>query len=89
MQWNIIIDFISNRYCWVSDLLTDFDGAYQYPKRKLPNMFIPLEVEQSSKTAQKKLIVGHNVGFDRSYVKEQYFLEVDICLTGMVLFAFL
>ena len=69
------------RYCWVSDLLANVNESYQNPKRKLPDMFIPLEIEKSSGRSQKRLVIGHNVGFDRSYVKEQYFLEVGIQIT--------
>lgn len=42
---------------------------------------IPLEssTEQhgpDKKRWQDRLIIGHNVGFDRSFVKEQYYLQV-------------
>lgn len=40
---------------------------------------IPLESKRDQGdefNRRKRLIVGHNVAFDRSYVKEQYFLEV-------------
>ena len=41
-------------------------------------MFIPFDTKKNSESANKKLIIGHNVGFDRSYVKEQYYLEVGL-----------
>jgi hypothetical protein len=34
---------------------------------------IPMEANPS----QASLIIGHNVAFDRTYIKEQYQLEVD------------
>ncbi len=27
---------------------------------------------------KQRLVIGHNVSFDRSYVKEQYFIKVSI-----------
>eukprot|EP00795_Rhopilema_esculentum_P006484 gene6484-11938_t len=61
-------------YCWLSDALINKESSHQYTQRKQPNFFIPLE-NRENKEIDKKLVIGHNVGFDRSYVKEQYFLE--------------
>jgi len=40
---------------------------------------IPLETEPQSvplRTGPQRLVIGHNVAFDRSFVKEQYFVQV-------------
>lgn len=40
---------------------------------------IPLEARMSSSRVEQnrsRLVIGHNVAFDRSFVKEQYYLEV-------------
>jgi hypothetical protein len=38
---------------------------------------IPFESQkEAERLSKKRLIIGHNVGFDRSYIKEQYFLKV-------------
>ena len=44
---------------------------------------IPLEKKTgmtSSRPGNKRIVIGHNVGFDRSFVKEQYFIKVNIGL---------
>eukprot|EP00794_Sanderia_malayensis_P010229 gene10229-11278_t len=61
-------------YCWVSKTLVDESSAFQYTSRISPNDFICLEDAKSS-TPSKRLVIGHNVGYDRSYVKEQYFMK--------------
>ena len=41
------------------------------------NDLIPMEAKDVNvRKAQKRIIIGHNVGFDRSFIREQYFLEV-------------
>lgn len=41
------------------------------------NDLIPLESKDAcQRKAQKRIVIGHNVGFDRSFIKEQYLLEV-------------
>lgn len=58
---------IEDRYTWSSDLtLSDL---------------IPLETLANSTQPrggvwQERLVVGHNVSFDRAYIKEQYLLKV-------------
>ena len=40
---------------------------------------IPLETTATNgriDTNKSRLVIGHNVAFDRSFVKEQYYLEV-------------
>jgi DNA polymerase gamma 1 len=43
------------------------------------NDLIPMESNDAClRKSQKRIVIGHNVGFDRSFIKEQYFLEVKI-----------
>ncbi|XP_060083102.1 DNA polymerase subunit gamma-1-like [Ylistrum balloti] len=65
-------------YSWCSDLVL----KDRYRWTKVPNLsdLIPLESEpgvngQSPKEWPQRLVIGHNVGFDRSYVREQYYIE--------------
>ena len=58
------------------------DDRYRWSKQPELNDLIPLETKRGASTPpggkwQKRLIVGHNVGFDRSFVKEQYFIQVN------------
>ncbi len=62
-------------YSWCSDIFfqDDFNG---HRPVELADM-IPLESQDMSvRKKQKRVVIGHNVGFDRSFVKEQYYLEV-------------
>ena len=41
------------------------------------NDLIPMESKNLDiRKNTKRVIIGHNVGFDRSFIKEQYYLEV-------------
>jgi DNA polymerase gamma 1 len=54
------------------------DGIDRSPNDKIvPDDLIPLETETGGHGQQfhEKIIVGHNVSFDRARIKEQYFLE--------------
>ena len=44
------------------------------------NELIPLETTSGSNEigSRPKLVIGHNVGFDRTYVKEQYYITVSM-----------
>ena len=74
----------SPRYCWVSPRLVE-DKSYNWFVRPTPKLYIPLELtdDQDWTTAEwrERLVVGHSVGFDRSFIKEQYYIKV-----GNVLF---
>lgn len=67
------------RYSWCSQSL--IDGIDQSPNDKLGlQNLIPLETEpesfcQDKNALKEKIVVGHNVSFDRARIKEQYFLE--------------
>ena len=63
------------RYSWCSERLVNNDFKY-LSSLELDDL-IPLEAPNASvRKSHKRLVVGHNVGFDRSFVREQYFLEV-------------
>ena len=49
------------------------------PEPELADL-IPLETKRGSTTlaGHKRLVIGHNVGFDRSFVKEQYLIQVSV-----------
>ena len=70
-------------YSWVSNRLTrDQDYATQ-GKRIAPDDMIPLETQSGSTEPpsgswREKLIVGHNVSYDRARIKEQYLLAVSM-----------
>ena len=45
-----------------------------------PKLYIPLEIPDGQDWRQvewkERLIVGHSVGYDRSFIKEQYYIKV-------------
>ena len=46
------------------------------PKLELKNL-IPFEPNDwQSRKSNKRIVIGHNIGFDRSYIREQYNLKV-------------
>lgn len=59
---------------------------YRFSRQPSLSDLIPLETADgqkspSSKDMEKRLVVGHNVAFDRSFVKEQYYVQV--CTEGI------
>ncbi|ODN03888.1 DNA polymerase subunit gamma-1 [Orchesella cincta] len=70
-------------YSWCSDMLVDetaFDSNAQEAKYRLEDL-IPLETHRGEfffppGRIKEKIIVGHNVSYDRARIKEQYFLQV-------------
>lgn len=69
------------RYSWCSKRL--IEERYSWSNQLTLADLIPLEtLINSAKTPRgqwnHRLIVGHNVSFDRSYIKEQYLLKVSI-----------
>ncbi|KAK3096547.1 hypothetical protein FSP39_001169 [Pinctada imbricata] len=65
-------------YSWCADCL--IQDRYRWINHQKLHDLIPLETSKSSIFPpngewEKKIIVGHNVGFDRSFIKEQYFIE--------------
>ena len=53
---------------------------------------IPLETTDSCaclvENSSERLVIGHHVGFDRSFIKEQYFTEVKNLFLLMLLISF-
>ena len=48
-----------------------------YLSRLQFNDMIPLESPDSAtRKKTKRAVIGHNVGFDRSFIREQYYLDV-------------
>ncbi|OWF43177.1 DNA polymerase subunit gamma-1-like [Mizuhopecten yessoensis] len=65
-------------YSWCSELV--LKDRYRWTKVPFLSDLIPLESGpvvngQSPKDWPQRLIIGHNVGFDRSFVKEQYYVQ--------------
>ena len=59
-------------YCWISQIL--FDGTMLRPTKECHfNDLIPIENEYVKDTP--RLIIGHNVGYDRARIREQYIIE--------------
>ena len=71
-------------YSWVSSTLTDHQDSAHKTQVCVDDL-IPLETlpgkrEPTSGNWRERLIVGHNVGYDRARIKEQYFLRVSVVL---------
>lgn len=63
-------------YSWCSERLVKND--FKYIKNLQLSDLIPLESEDfKERQTNKRIIIGHNVGFDRSFIKQQYYLEVN------------
>ncbi|KAK6166464.1 hypothetical protein SNE40_023149 [Patella caerulea] len=63
-------------YSWCSDYVVE--NKFRWSDEPKLSDLIPLETKRNStitSNKNKKLIIGHNVGFDRSFVKEQYFIQ--------------
>ncbi|XP_053741086.1 DNA polymerase subunit gamma-1 [Synchiropus splendidus] len=65
-------------YSWCSRRL--IEERYSWSEQLTPSDLIPLETPTNSVRPpggqwKEKLVVGHNVSFDRSYIKEQYLLK--------------
>ena len=67
------------RYSWVSPRLIE-DKSYQWLVQPTPKLYIPLEITEGQDWRhaewKEKLIVGHSIGYDRSFIKEQYYIKV-------------
>lgn len=69
------------RYSWCSKRL--IEERYSWSNQLTLADLIPLETPINSSRPprghwKERLIVGHNVSFDRSHIKEQYLLKVSI-----------
>uniref|UniRef100_A0A4W5KQM5 DNA polymerase subunit gamma-1 n=1 Tax=Hucho hucho TaxID=62062 RepID=A0A4W5KQM5_9TELE len=77
---NRSIVLFPDRYSWSSKCL--IEERYSWSSQLMPADLIPLETRTTLSTPpppggqrREKLIVDHNVSFDRSYIKEQYLLK--------------
>jgi DNA polymerase gamma 1 len=62
-------------YSWCSERLVNND--FMYLKSLELTDLIPFESSDlTERKSKKRLVIGHNVGFDRSFIREQYYLEV-------------
>ena len=69
------MEFHVSRYSWCNQRLIDDNFAY-LSSLKLSDL-IPFESSDPEKRkSHKRMVIGHNVGFDRSFIKEQYYFEV-------------
>lgn len=69
------------RYSWCSKRL--IEERYSWSDQLILSDLIPLETPMNSVRPpggqwKERLIVGHNVSFDRSHIKEQYLLKVGV-----------
>jgi DNA polymerase gamma 1 len=63
-------------YSWCSERLINND--FMYLKSLELTDLIPFESnEPLERKSKKRIVIGHNVGFDRSFIREQYNLEVN------------
>ena len=69
-------------YSWVSERLASSEDFYtSVQQRAVLDDLIPLETRAGGLDAisgswQQRLVVGHNVSYDRARVKEQYLIKV-------------
>ena len=65
-----------HRYSWCSSNLVE--DIYRWSYDVCIDDLIPLETSSNGNNSlnKRKLGIGHNVAFDRSFVKEQYYIEV-------------
>lgn len=64
-----------SRYSWCSKRLVE-NNFYGLTNLKQSDL-IPLESSNlNERKSRKQIVIGHNVGFDRSFIKEQYYIEV-------------
>lgn len=74
-----------SRYSWCSEAVTK--DKFRWTRNPRLCDLIPLESSPEEhgchpKKSRKKIVIGHNVGFDRSFVKEQYYIKVLISEFG-------
>lgn len=75
----------NSRYSWCSEAVTK--DKFRWTRNPRLCDLIPLESSPEEhgchlKKGRKKIVIGHNVGFDRSFVKEQYYIKVLISEFG-------
>ncbi|KAL4228151.1 hypothetical protein ACF0H5_013584 [Mactra antiquata] len=60
-------------YSWCSESL--FSDKFRWSSDVLLEDLIPLESPTENDSNKQRLVIGHNVAFDRSFVKEQYLIK--------------
>lgn len=67
-----------SRYSWCSEYLVT--NKFHWSQGVQLDDLIPLEtsLEMKVKGDESRLVIGHNVAFDRSFVKEQYYIKVSV-----------
>lgn len=81
LQYSQCVYFSPVRYSWCSKRL--IEERYTWSNQLTLSDLIPLETPINSARPpggqwKERLIVGHNVSFDRSFIKEQYLLKVSV-----------
>uniref|UniRef100_A0A182QTQ9 DNA polymerase subunit gamma-1 n=1 Tax=Anopheles farauti TaxID=69004 RepID=A0A182QTQ9_9DIPT len=62
-------------YSWVSPVLeSDHQDGPNDPRYTLSDL-IPLEASDAAETRQPRIIIGHNVSYDRARIREQYWVQ--------------
>lgn len=74
----------NSRYSWCSEAVTK--DKFRWTRNPRLCDLIPLESSPEEhgchlKKGRKKIVIGHNVGFDRSFVKEQYYIKVHVLIS--------
>lgn len=97
MEKRIYKKFVGSRYSWCGAQLFE-DGAGQ-SEGLTPEDLLPLETANDFRSGMEhqwrpRVVIGHNVGFDRSFIREQYYVMVNsvilnargfICLCRLLL----
>lgn len=66
-------------YSWCNERLIQND--FMYLNSLQFSDLIPLESKDlNERLSKKRVVIGHNVGFDRSFIREQYYLKVSLSL---------
>lgn len=78
------------RYSWLSPRVIRKANSEPPTSDMTLDDLIPLETKPFShdhhdKQWPPKLVIGHNVGFDRSFIKEQYYIEVIYIFTKQLI----
>ena len=65
-------------YSWCSQRLLNHDSSLYFTQLGFnPKVSLNYLIPMGQSFDREKLIIGHNVSFDRSFIKEQYFIDAD------------
>lgn len=73
----LLLYFYIFRYGWISEPLANGEPHKVYDNMRYEDL-IPLEtdgMEPCGDLSRHRIVVGHNVSFDRAKIKEQYWLD--------------